>query len=122
MERRGSGIKKIIKEYNAQYKYSDDMKPDFVSEHGSFLLTLKNLNYCLAENGEEKEKKKGEEMAERMEQVLLLISDEPECTLHDISSRLNISKKQAETVIKKLKDTNRIHRDGSDRNGKWIID
>ena len=130
MERRGSGIKKILKEYNAQYKYSNDMKPDFVSEHGGFLLTLKNLNYCLSENGEEKEKKKGEEkekkkgeeMADRIEQVLLLISEEPECTLHEISSRLNISKKQAETAINKLKETNRIHRDGSDRNGKWIID
>lgn len=47
MERRGSGIKKIIKEYKAQYKYFDDMQPEFVSEHGGFFLVLKNLNHRL---------------------------------------------------------------------------
>lgn len=58
MERRGSGIKKIIKEYEAQYKYSDDMQPEFVSENGGFFLTLKNLNYHLYGKEKIKEKKR----------------------------------------------------------------
>ena len=45
MERRGSGIKKIIAEYNDQHYYTDEMCPVFVSEYEAFYLTLKNLNY-----------------------------------------------------------------------------
>jgi len=125
MERRGSGIKKIIKEYKAQYKYSDDMQPEFVSEHGGFFLTLKNLNYRLSEKEKIKEKigrRKEKILSERVELVFDAISENPDITIKELSSLLNISKKQAETAIKKLKDANRIHRDGSDHDGKWIID
>ena len=126
MERRGSGIKKIIKEYKAQYKYSDDMQPEFVSEHGGFFLTLKNLNYRLSEKekikGEDREKKREDIIRERVELVFNATSENPDITIKELSSLLNISKKQAETAIKKLKDANRIHRDGSDHDGKWIID
>ena len=130
MERRGSGIKKIIKEYKAQYKYSDDMQPEFVSEHGGFFLKLKNLNYRLSEKekikgedkGEDREKKREDIIRERVELVFDAISENPDITIKELSSLLNISKKQAETAIKKLKDANRIHRDGSDHDGKWIID
>lgn len=45
MERRGSGFKKIIEDYQNQYRYADEMRPSFVSEHGAFFLTLQNLNF-----------------------------------------------------------------------------
>ncbi|WP_050793259.1 ATP-binding protein [Ruminococcus albus] len=80
MERRGSGIKKIIKEYKAQYKYSDDLQPEFVSEHGGFFLTLKSLNYCLSEKGD----KKGDEIAERIERVFSAIANNPEITVKEL--------------------------------------
>lgn len=118
MERRGSGIKKIIKEYKAQYKYSDDLQPEFVSEHGGFFLTLKSLNYCLSEKGD----KKGDEIAERIERVFSAIANNPEITVKELEDLLNISKKQTENAIKQLKEANRIHRNGSARNGKWIVD
>ena len=126
MERRGSGIKKIIKEYKAQYKYSDDMQPEFVSEHGGFFLTLKNLNYRLSDKeekkGEEKEKIGEDEIIERIEHVFSAISENPNITIKELVSLLNITKKQVESAIKKLKEDKRIHRSGSDRSGKWIID
>ncbi len=45
MERRGSGFKKIIEDYQNQYRYADEMRASFVSEHGAFFLTLQNLNF-----------------------------------------------------------------------------
>ena len=45
MERRGSGFKKILDDYQAQDKYDDEYKPEFYSDTGDFRLTLWNLNY-----------------------------------------------------------------------------
>lgn len=130
MERRGSGIKKIIKEYQAQYRYSDEMKPEFTSEHGGFFLTLKNLNYLLSGKGDDKEMIKGDDreiigddvLSDRIERVFSAISNDPKISVTGIAALLNISKKQTETAIKKLKEANRIHREGNTRSGKWVID
>ena len=51
MERRGSGFKKIIYDYQNQYNYTEEMRPVFLSEYDSFFLTLKNLNYPVSKNG-----------------------------------------------------------------------
>jgi predicted HTH transcriptional regulator len=44
MERRGSGLKKIIKEYD------DKELPVFYSDQQFFVVTLKNQNYINPEN------------------------------------------------------------------------
>ncbi len=125
MERRGSGIKKIIKEYEAQYKYSDDMHPEFISENGGFFLTLKNLNYRLSQKGDKKgdkkAMKKSDEIAERTELVFAAISEKPDITVKELVSQLGITQKQTENALKKLKESNRIHREGNTRSGKWVI-
>lgn len=45
MERRGSGFKKIIEDYEFQQKYSEKLRPVFRSEDDAFYLTLWNMNY-----------------------------------------------------------------------------
>ena len=45
MERRGSGIKKIIENYELEANYSEDLKPEFFSDSSQFSVILKNLNY-----------------------------------------------------------------------------
>lgn len=45
MERRGSGIKKILDETAKLPGYSDEFKPSFRSTQSSFFVTLKNMNY-----------------------------------------------------------------------------
>lgn len=47
MERRGSGLKKIINETSKLPGYSDDFKPSFYSTQTSFTVILKNVNYSL---------------------------------------------------------------------------
>ena len=54
MERRGSGLKKIINETEKLPGYSDEMKPEFYSTGSSFRVVLKNVNYIQ----EERRKKK----------------------------------------------------------------
>lgn len=49
MERRGSGFKKILDEYEAQDKYDEKFLPVFYSDFGDFKLTLWNLNYSAPE-------------------------------------------------------------------------
>ena len=45
MERQGSGIKKIIENYELEANYSEDRKPEFFSDSSQFSVILKNLNY-----------------------------------------------------------------------------
>ena len=45
MERQGSGIKKIIENYELEVNYSEDLKPEFFSDFSQFSVILKNLNY-----------------------------------------------------------------------------
>ena len=45
MERQGSGIKKIIENYELEVNYSEDLKPEFFSDSSQFSVILKNLNY-----------------------------------------------------------------------------
>ena len=45
MERQGSGIKKIIENYEVEVNYSEDLKPEFYSDSSQFTVILKNLNY-----------------------------------------------------------------------------
>ena len=45
MERQGSGIKKIIENYETEPNYSTELKPEFFSDTSQFSVVLKNLNY-----------------------------------------------------------------------------
>ena len=45
MERRGSGLKKIINETEKLTGYTGEMKPEFYSTESSFRAVLKNVNY-----------------------------------------------------------------------------
>ena len=45
MERRGSGMKKIVKEHKYFEKFPGYKAPEFKSNSGEFYVTLWNLNY-----------------------------------------------------------------------------
>ena len=45
MERRGSGLRKIIESYMREEKYKEEVKPEFRSTETYFKIILKNLNY-----------------------------------------------------------------------------
>lgn len=135
MERRGSGFKKIIEDYQFQHNYTEELAPVFKSEYGSFFLTLKNLNFnskidtrdenrdeIRDENQDKKEiKTKADEMNERAGLVLQLIRDDPSITIIEMANKLEISRQKVERAVARLQEQNVVSREGSSRNGCWII-
>jgi ATP-dependent DNA helicase RecG len=120
MERRGSGFKKIREDYRGQYLYSESLKPEFYSDRGSFILTLKNLNY---KKGAEKgaELRKAAIVEKRTEEIFRLIKENPELTQTDIMDKMNVSRKQVQNAIKVLSERGKIKRIGSNRSGYWNV-
>ena len=79
MERQGSGIKKIIENYELEVNYSEDLKPEFFSDSSQFSVILKNLNYG----------KSLEEVAIASEKVAI----EPQnVTIEEAINRLEVNK------------------------------
>ena len=119
MERRGSGFKKIQSVYQSQYLYTDRLSPQFYSDKENFILTLKNLNYEGAEKGAEK--MKIQKMEERKEKILSLIKANTSITQGEIMEKLNLSRKQVQSLMKLLNNQGQIRRIGSNRNGYWEV-
>lgn len=119
MERRGSGLRKIIDEY------PEDAAPSFRSTEQSFVVTLKNLNYgktstpfgndVVVENGDDNGVKNN------IDKILNAISAEPKATQKRIAEVTGLSTRTISREIKELRDTGVILRIGSDRLGYWEI-
>jgi predicted HTH transcriptional regulator len=133
MERRGSGLRKIIDQY------PEDAPPSFHSTSQSFVATLRNLNYGKPsmpneiehgavgidngavgidngnvgiDNGAPKS---------NAAKVLSAISAEPRITQKKLAETSGLSKRTVSREIKNLRDTGVIRRIGSDRMGYWEI-
>lgn len=126
MERRGSGFKKIIEDYQFQHNYTEELAPAFRSEHGSFFLTLKNLNYYQGNKegnnhgNDPGNNQAGVDWTERKELVFALIQNNPSIKLDEIQDQLNLTRRQLTRTIDMLKDEKRLEREGSPRSGRWI--
>ncbi len=115
MERRGSGLRKIIDQY------PEDVVPLFRSTEQSFVVTLKNLNYGKVsmptgtdsgiENGVEK----------NTEKILNTILANPKITQKRLADETSLSVRTVARELKRLRDTDVIRRVGSDRSGYWEI-
>lgn len=148
MERRGSGMKKIVNEYKQYEQLTCYHAPEFSSNASEFHVTLWNLNY---ETNPEKEflkerkefLKEGKEFlkdsdeftkeflkedlkfrkeflkAQRM--IYGLISTKPGTTIKEMAEHIGISDRQIRKYIKKLTELKLIAREGGRKNGKWKI-
>lgn len=72
------------------------------------------------EKGDEKAIKKYK-IIMRAEAALRIIEDNPIIPVNELASALNVTRKQTENALKRLKEDGRIHRERSDCKGKWII-
>ena len=123
MERRGSGLRKIIDEY-PEYD-----APVFRSTEQSFIVTLKNLNYRASssplgddvgvDNGIDDGIDNGVE--KNTEKILNAILENPEITQKGLSEEIGLSVRTVARELKRLRDANVIKRVGSDRSGYWEI-
>jgi predicted HTH transcriptional regulator len=126
MERRGSGLRKIIDEY------PEEAAPSFRSTAQSFVVTLRNLNYdkTSTPNGDDVGVENGDEVTPNGDdlgvennsiKILNAVFREPKATQKRISDITGLSSRTISREIKKLRDTGVILRIASDRSGYWRI-
>lgn len=147
MERRGSGMKKIVKEYKHFEKFPGYKAPEFKSNSGEFHVTLWNLNYNekqfansekqFANDSKEfansekqfvnekketsKEVKQRKEFVKAKRAIYKLITSNPKVTTAQMADKLNVSTRQVQKYLKRLTEQNLIVKEGSRINGSWKI-
>ncbi|GHS87511.1 ATPase AAA [Synergistales bacterium] len=122
MERRGSGLRKIID------GYPSNAVPSFRSTEQSFIVTLPNLNYgaLSAPNGDDVGIDNGivgidNGIEDSVSKILNAIVAEPEITQKRLSIATGLSVRTVAREIKNLRLGGVIRRVGSDRSGYWEI-
>ena len=143
MERRGSGMKKIIDAYKRYERFPNYHAPEFSSNASEFHVTLWNLNYeqllkDVTKEGKEFLKEKKEFLKEEKEflkekikyrkeflkaqrGIYKIILLDPHTTIAQMAAKLNLSDRQIRKYIKRLTDMNLIVREGGRKTGIWKI-
>ncbi|MDO5525799.1 MAG: ATP-binding protein [Prevotella sp.] len=148
MERRGSGMKKIIGEYKRFEQLKNYRAPEFCSNASEFHVILWNLNYdayvvkdvanaashvVKAKDDVVKGVVKGEtdvvkdvqyvtkEFAKARRMIYKLISQNPQTSAVQMAENIGISLRQVQRYLKQLSDLHLIVREGGRKNGIWKI-
>ena len=135
MERRGSGFKKILADYEGQVEFDESKMPVFEADNDDFTLTLYNLNYGTSyaihasenviEISEEKIKKLMPEYSKKKLakacEILKMISENSNISIDELRIALDVTDRTIARYISELKDKGIIERKGPDNGGKWII-
>lgn len=139
MERRGSGFKKILSDYEGQEEFDESKMPVFDADNDDFTLTLYNLNYGtnyatqvnenvienVIEISEEKIKKLMPEYSKKKLakacEILKMISEKPNISIDELRIALDVTDRTIARYISELKDKGIIERKGPDNGGEWKI-
>jgi len=136
MERRGSGLEKIINETKKLPGYSELLQPEFYSTTSSFTVVLKNVNYTVKSNarginggfkrgisGLNGGIKRGIkcEINEIQQKILKLLVEDPALTIQTAADSLNLTRRSVEHHISQLKKAGLVEREGARKNGLWIV-
>lgn len=133
MERRGSGMKKIINTYRCYEHLSDYHAPEFTSNASEFHVTLWNLNYEGSDNntasnntfqGAEFIKEPVEftkEFIKASRQIYKLISTNPKVSTVQMADSMGLSARQVLKYLKRLQELGKIARVGGRKMGEWKI-
>ncbi|MDR0999823.1 MAG: putative DNA binding domain-containing protein [Clostridiales bacterium] len=126
MERRGSGLEKIINETGKLPGYSERYHPEFYSTTSSFTVVLKNVNYADGYDDDGGIKrgingglKRG--INENQQNILKILSEDPTVTTQAVADALTITRRSVEHHITRLKKTGLVEREGSKKTGRWIV-
>lgn len=135
MERRGSGLRKIIEAYKAEENYREELKPEFKSTESSFTTILKNLNYDTQNvtqiggqsegqnEGENKGQNDGKKLKpkDRRHKIVKLMKENSNITTIELSNILLVSVSTIERDLKVLTDKKIIEYVGSAKDGYWKV-
>lgn len=132
MERRGSGLHKIVAETEKLPGYTEELRPQFISTDSTFKVILKNVNY----NSEKAEENVGAnsqnvgvnvgvndgvKLNKTQIKIIEIMRNNEHCTAEEIATAVGVEKRTIERNIKSLKEKGLIDRDGADKNGRWIV-
>lgn len=115
MERRGSGLRKIIDQY------PEDIAPSFRSTEQSFVVTLQNMNYGKFSMPTGIETGTDDGVEKNDEKILSAILADPKITQKKLADKTGLSVRSIARELKRLRDIGAIRRIGSDRAGYWEI-
>ena len=131
MERRGSGLRKIIEAYEACENYKEELKPEFKSTESSFTTILKNLNYYTQNDGQSEGQNEGENEGQndgkklkpkdRRNKIVKLMKENSNITTIELSHILLVSVSTIERDLKILTDEKTIEYIGSAKVGYWKV-
>ena len=135
MERRGSGFKKILADYEGQVEFDETKMPVFEADNDDFTLILYNLNYGsnyatqvnenVIEISEEKIKKIMPEYSKKKHakacEILKMILENPNISIDELRIALDVTDRTIARYISELKDKGIIERKGPDNGGEWKI-
>jgi predicted HTH transcriptional regulator len=115
MERRGSGLRKIIDQY------PEEAAPSFRSTEQSFIVTLKHLNYGKVSMPLGTDDGIDNGIESNADKILNVISLDPKATQKQMSDATGMSVRTVARELKGLQEDGIIKRVGSDRAGHWEI-
>ena len=143
MERRGSGFKKILADYEGQVEFNESKMPVFDADNDDFTLTLYNLNYGtnyatqVKQNGTQgdtqddtrddtqgdtqddtRDDTQGDTQDDTQEKIIKMIEETPRVSTSDMAKKLGIG---IATVKRKIKKMPNISYVGSGYSGHWEI-
>lgn len=146
MERRGSGMKKIINTYRLYEHLAGYRAPEFTSNASEFHVALWNLNFenniigeitpdgtplikeFVKDNGEVvvKEFVKepflfAKEFVKASRQIYKLISQNPQISAVQMGESIGLSTRQVQKYLKRLQELGKITRVGGRKMGEWKI-
>ena len=123
MERRGSGLRKIIEAYKREENYREELKPEFRSTESSFTTILRNLNYDTQNVTQNVTQNDGQKLKpdERREKILDVIKNNPKITAYDLSGQFNVTDRTIKRDLKVLTDEKIIEYVGSAKDGYWKV-
>ena len=131
MERRGSGLRKIIEAYKREENYKNDLEPEFKSTESSFITILKNLNYNTKSDGQNDGQNVGQndtqndtqklKPIDRRAGIINIMDKKPNITAEELSNIFSVSVITIKRDLKYLTEANLIKYVGSAKDGYWKI-
>ncbi len=137
MERRGSGFKKILADYEGQVEFDETKMPVFDADNDDFTLTLYNLDYghnyimnvsdIQGDNridtqdgaqGGTQDGTQGGTQDKLQEQIFDMIKDNPQISTSEMATKLGVG---VRTVKRRIKQMTNIVYVGSGYSGHWEI-
>ena len=125
MERKGSGLTKIINAYQNANNYDESKVPQFISSRVEFTVILKNLNYGLSSDEEyeiDQTSQRIEEYKRRTEEVFLnTLRKNPYISRKELAKLLRVSEDGVKYYLRKLKSEGLIEHVGAAKGGYWKV-